>query len=163
MTEQLHAIDLPRPAPAPDAGPLDDHLYDLVEARVRRVMADNPIVATFFGIHAEDHRLGDASRDAMEGEIAADRAHLAAVEALDPAGLSPAARFERDLELHNLRLGLFETGEIRRWERRSSAAGDLGDAVLRVGGGEIDAIVRVVPHGQQVLGHRSKPPNQRVV
>lgn len=130
MTEQLHAIDLPRPAPAPDAGPLDDHLYDLVEARVRRVMADNPIVATFFGIHAEDHRLGDASRDAMEGEIAADRAHLAAVEALDPAGLSPAARFERDLELHNLRLGLFEAGEIRRWERRSSAAGDLGDAVF---------------------------------
>ena len=131
MTQQQSpGVDLPRPAPAPDAGPLDDRLYDLVEARVRRVMTDNPIVATYFGIHAEDHRLGDASREAMLGEIAAERAHLAAVEALDPSGLSPSARFERDLELHNLRLGLFEADDVRRWERRSNAAGEIGDAVF---------------------------------
>ena len=37
-----------------------------------------------------------------------ERAHLAAVEALDPPGCPPAARFERDLELHNLRLRLFD-------------------------------------------------------
>ena len=32
-----------------------------------------------------------------------ERAHLSAVEAIDPAGLSETARFERDLEIHNLR------------------------------------------------------------
>ena len=66
----------------------------------------------------------------MNEEIHAERAHLAAVEALDPAGLSVEAQFERDLELHNVRQNVFEADEIRRWERRSSAAGDLGDAVF---------------------------------
>jgi uncharacterized protein (DUF885 family) len=130
MIQQSIGVDLPRPAPAPDAGPLDERLYDLVEARVRRLMIDNPVLATNFGIHSEDHRMGDAGRDAVLAEIAADRAHLAEVEALDPAGLSAAARFERDLELHNLRLGLFEADEVRQWERRSIAAAELGDAVF---------------------------------
>ncbi len=130
MIKQLPDVDLPRPAPVADAGPLDDMLYDLVETRVRRLLVDNPIVATFLGIHTEDHRLGDPSRDAVLGEIAADQSHLGAIEALDPAGLSPSARFERDLELHNLRLGLFDSDEVRRWERRSTAAGELGDAVF---------------------------------
>ncbi|HYO43805.1 MAG TPA: DUF885 family protein, partial [Candidatus Limnocylindrales bacterium] len=130
MTNQLGGLDLPRPAAAPDEGPLDARLYDLVETRVRRLLTDNPIAATYFGIHTEDHRLGDAGRDAVEHEIAADKVHLAAVEALDPVGLSSQARFERDLELHNVRLGLFESDEIRRWERRGQAAGDIGDAVF---------------------------------
>ena len=130
MTQHLSGIDLPRPAPATDAGPLDDRLYDLVEARTRRLLADNPSLATSLGIHTEDDRLGDASRDAVLADIAADRAHLAAVEALDPAGLSGQARFERDLELHGVRLRLFETDEVRRWERASTAVGDLGDAIF---------------------------------
>jgi uncharacterized protein (DUF885 family) len=130
MTTLLPGLDLPRPGAAPDAGPLDDRLYDLVESRVRRLLTDNPITATYFGIHSEDHRLGDAGREAVEHEIAQEKAHLAAVEALDPAGLSATALFERDLELHNLRLALFDADEVRRWERRSQAAGDIGDAVF---------------------------------
>ncbi len=130
MTNHLEGVTLPRPASGPDAGPLDCAFYDLVEARFRRLLADNPVVATLLGIHTEDHRLGDASRDAMLAEIAAERAHLAAIEAIDEAGLSPAVRFERDLECHNLRLGLFEAEEVRRWERRSTAAADIGDAVF---------------------------------
>ncbi|MEO5965497.1 MAG: DUF885 domain-containing protein [Candidatus Limnocylindrales bacterium] len=130
MTEQLEGIDLPRPAPTPDAGPLDERLYDLVERRVRRVFTNNPPLATMFGIHTEDHRLSDASRDAVLQEIADDRAHLAAVEALDDAGLSAGARFERDLEVHNLRRNLFDTDVVRRWERAGTAAGELGDSVF---------------------------------
>jgi uncharacterized protein (DUF885 family) len=130
VTDTLDAVALPRPAAAPDEGPLDSRLYDLVERRVRRLLAANPTKATYLGIHSEDHRLGDASRDTVLAEIAADKAHLAAVEALDPAGLSATARFERDLEIHNLRLALFEADEVRGWERGSTGAGDLGDAVF---------------------------------
>ena len=130
MSERVPDVELPRPAPDADRGPLDDRLYDLVEARVRRLLVDNPTLATYLGIHTEDHRLGDAGRDAVLAEIAADRTHLAAVEALDDAGLSPSARFERDLEVHNVRLSLFDADEVRRWERRSTAAGELGDAVF---------------------------------
>ncbi len=130
MIQPVTRLDLPRPAPAADAGPLDGRFYDLVEARARRLFADNPILATAFGVHEHDHLLGDPSRDAVLGEIAAEREHLAAVEALDPGALSVEARFERDLELHNVRLGLFESDVARRWERRATAAGDLGDAVF---------------------------------
>lgn len=130
MTNLQPGLILPRPAATPDAGPLDGRFYDLAEARARRLFHANPVLASYFGVHAEDHRLGDPSRDAIEGEVAAERAHLAAVEALDPAGLSAAVRFERDLELHNLHLELFDLDEVRQWERRPSAAGDLGDAIF---------------------------------
>jgi len=130
MTEHLRGVDLPRPAPAPAPGPLDEAFYDLVEQRTRRLLHESPARATHLGIHTEDHRLGDPSRDAVLGEIAADRAHLAAAEALDANQLSTGVRFERDLELHNVRLHLFEADTVRRWERRSTAAGELGDAVF---------------------------------
>jgi uncharacterized protein (DUF885 family) len=130
MTDTLDDIALPRPPAAAQPGADDDRLYDLVEARVRRVLRENPAVATFFGIHTEDHRLGDGSRDALITELDADKRHLAQVEAIDPARLSEDARFERDVELHNLRLSTFETEEIRTWERRSTALDTVGDAIF---------------------------------
>ena len=132
MTDRLEDIVLSRPEPAADAGPLDARLYDLVEARFRRVVRDNPIVGTYLGIHTEDDRLGDGSRDAVLAELAAEKAHLADVEGLDPAGLSEAARFERDLEIHNLRRAIFDSEVVRIWERRSLALDTVGDALFLI-------------------------------
>ena len=126
----LDEISLTRPAPAPAPGPLDGQFYDLVEARFRRIVRDHPDLATFVGIHTEDHRLADGSRDAVLGEIAADRAHLASVERLDPAGLSAEARFECDLEIHNLRRDVFDADVQRIWERRSTALDGVGDSLF---------------------------------
>jgi uncharacterized protein (DUF885 family) len=130
VTRSIEDVPLTRPEPATQPGPLDDRLYDLVETRFRRVIRDNPLIGTYVGIHTEDHRLGDASRDALLGELAEERAHVAAVEALDPAGLSAAARFERDLELHNVRRAIFDTEVVRIWERRSTALDVIGDALF---------------------------------
>ncbi|HEV8696491.1 MAG TPA: DUF885 domain-containing protein [Candidatus Limnocylindrales bacterium] len=121
---------LPRPDRAPDVGPLDDRFFDLVESRFRRLLRDNPIAATYFGIHDYDDLLGDGGRETLLAELAADREHLGAIEALDPAGLSDAVRFERDLEIHNLRRGIFETDELRVWERRSLALDTIGDGLF---------------------------------
>jgi hypothetical protein len=132
VTRTLQDIVLTRPAPAVDAGPLDERFYDLVEARFRRIVADNPLVGTYLGIHTEDHRLGDATRDAVLAELAAEKTHLAAVEALDDAGLSPDARLERDLEVHNVRHGIFDTEVVRTWERRSTALDVIGDGLFLV-------------------------------
>jgi uncharacterized protein (DUF885 family) len=132
MTDRLDDVPLTRPERAPDAGPLDDSLYDLVEARFRRLIRDNPIVGTFLGIHTEDARLGDGSRDAVLAELAEEKAHLEAVEAIDPAGLSRTARFERDLEIHNLRRAIFDTDVVRIWERRSTALDAVGDALFLI-------------------------------
>ena len=131
MTESsLDRVSLSRPNPAIDRGPLDDGFYDLVEARFRRIVSDHPDVATFLGIHTEDHRLGNAERDAVLGEIAAERAHLTAVEAIDPAGLSSMASLERDLEIHNVRLELFDQEVQRIWERRSTGLDGIGDPLF---------------------------------
>jgi uncharacterized protein (DUF885 family) len=127
---------LPRPGPAADRGPLDDVLYDLVETRFRRILLHDPVAATALGIHELDDRLGPATRDSVLGELAADRAHLAAVEAVDPDGLSGLARFERDLEIHNLRLEELFAGTLRRWERGSKALETLGDGLFLVFAGD---------------------------
>lgn len=125
-----HDFPLSRPAPASVPGPLDEHFYDLVEARFRRVLRDNPTTATGHGIHLWDDQLGDGSRDALLEEAAKDRRHLAQIEALDTAALSPEVRFERELELHHLRESLFHAEVIRTWERRSFALDALGDALF---------------------------------
>jgi uncharacterized protein (DUF885 family) len=130
MSTALDQVTLTRPESTSTAGPLDGRLYDLVETRFRRLMRDNPILATYLGIHTEDERLGDGTRDALLAELDADKAHLAAVEAIDPAGLSAEARFERDLEIHNLQLAIFETDLVRSWERRSYAVDTAGDALF---------------------------------
>jgi uncharacterized protein (DUF885 family) len=122
--------NLPRPAPATGAGALDERFYDLVETRFRRLMRDNPVAATYFGIHTYDDQLGDGGRDTILAEIAADRDHLATIEALDDAGLSAAVRFERDLEVHNTRRSIFEADELRVWERRSLALDAIGDGLF---------------------------------
>jgi uncharacterized protein (DUF885 family) len=122
--------DLPRPEPAPHAGALDAQFYDLFEACFCRLMRDNPVAATYFGIHAYDDQLGDGGRETILGEIEADRAHLAMIEALDDAGLSAAVQFERDLELHNTRRSIFEADELRVWERRSLALDTIGDGLF---------------------------------
>jgi uncharacterized protein (DUF885 family) len=121
---------LTRPESAADKRPLDDKLYDLVEERFRRIVRDNPVVGTYLGIHTDDDRLGDGSREALLGELAADKAHLAAVDGLDPRGLSGEARLERELELHNVRRAIFDTDVVRTWERRSTALDSAGDALF---------------------------------
>jgi uncharacterized protein (DUF885 family) len=122
--------ELTRPAPAPEPGPLDDALYDLVEARFERLVRDNPVLATSLGLHEFDHRLGDGSRDAVLAELDADKAHLGMIESLDPAALSPEARIERELEIHNVRRAVFDTEEVRIWERRSLALDTIGDGLF---------------------------------
>jgi uncharacterized protein (DUF885 family) len=121
---------LPRPAIDPAIGPGDATFYDLVEARFRRLVSADPILATWLGLHDHDDELGDASRERVLAELAADRADLRAVEALDPARLSPGARFDRDLEIHNLRRGIYETDVVRIWERRSFGLDAVGDGLF---------------------------------
>jgi uncharacterized protein (DUF885 family) len=126
----MDAYPLPRPDRAPDQGPLDDAFYDLVEARLRRIVQANPVVATGLGIHDYDDTLGDGGRDALLAELAADRAHLTAIETLDPAALSVGVRFERELEMHNVRREILDADVIRIWERRSLALDTIGDGLF---------------------------------
>ena len=130
MTDPRCGAALPRPARAAQPGPLDDRFYDLVETRFVRLVRDNPVLGTVLGLHQDDDLYGDGSREAVMGELAAERAHLSAVEGLDPAGLSDEASFERDLEIHNLRRTIFDTDVLRLWEQRSFALDSIGDGLF---------------------------------
>ena len=132
MTDALDDVVLTRPQPSPVAGPLDQQLYDLVEAHFRTLIRQNPLLGTYLGIHTEDHRLGDGSRETVLADLETERQHLAALEGLDDAGLSGEARFERDLEIHNTRRQIFDTAEIRTWERRSTALDLIGDGIFLI-------------------------------
>jgi uncharacterized protein (DUF885 family) len=135
-------------------------------------MRDNPIAATYFGIHAYDDQLGDGGRETILAEVAADREHLAQIEALDEVGLSPAVRFERDLELHNLRRAIFEADELRIWERRSLALDTVGDGLFLLFvrdhaplAERLDAItgrLEGVPRHLEEARHRSDHPQVRL-
>ena len=131
MTDSLEDVVLTRPSAA-RPGPLDERLFDLVETRFRRLVRDNPVLGTYHGIHTEDTRLGDGSLDALLGELADEQAHLAAIEAIEPAGLSALGRLERDLEIHNVRRTIFDTEVVRTWERRSTALDTIGDALFLI-------------------------------
>ena len=132
MTDSRPSLypELTRPISAGPPGRLDEALYDLVEARFERLLRDNPILATAIGIHEHDDELGDAGVDALLAEVEADKAHLTMIETLDPDELSGEARFERDLEIHNVRQSTLEAEELRIWERRSIALDTLGDGLF---------------------------------
>jgi uncharacterized protein (DUF885 family) len=122
--------ELTRPVADAEPGPLDDALYDVVESRFERLLRDNPILGTALGLHEHDDKLGDGSVDALLAELEADKAHLSMIESLDPEALSPTARFERELELHNVRASIFDTDQVRIWERRSVALDTIGDGLF---------------------------------
>ena len=130
VTDTVETYRLPRPEPVAGRGPGDDAFYDLVETRFRRLVASNPVLGTYLGLHAHDGDLGDGGREAILADLAADRVHLATIEAIDPATLSAAVRFERDLELHNVRREIFDTDVLRIWERRSLALDLIGDGLF---------------------------------
>ena len=125
-------IVLPRPLSQPAEGPLDSAFWDLVEADFRRMIADHPIYATYLGIHDDDGRLDDATRDALEQDIADAKTFQRKVEAIDPVDLSESVRLERELALHNVRRELFNAEVHRVWERRSTAMDEVGDGLFGV-------------------------------
>jgi uncharacterized protein (DUF885 family) len=123
---------LPRPESAPAAGPLDDKFWELIEADFRDRVQKHPILATYVGLHDGDGRLDDASRDAVEQEIADAHRMEREIEAIDPAGLSESVRLERELALHNSRREIFDLEVHRVWERRSTALDQVGDALFSI-------------------------------
>jgi len=116
--------------PDPQPGPLDARLEALASAHLDGLFQRKPVTATFLGRHEQDDRLGDISREAAEAEVDIDRRYIADLEALDSAGLSGAAAFERDIALWQARKDLFTLAQLRAWERRPTAIDEIGDGLF---------------------------------
>ena len=111
---------------------LDARFWSLVQDRFDGIVQAFPVYATFLGIHTEDGRFGDGTREAVEDHLASEKRFLAQLEALDPAALSEAVRFERDLAIYGAKRSIWDTETHRVWERRSTAMDEVGDGVFAI-------------------------------
>jgi uncharacterized protein (DUF885 family) len=93
----LFALSFAAPASAAENPSLGKDLHALFDAEWERGLRENPTGATYIGDHRYDDRWPDLSPAAMQASHAADKAVLAALEKVDPQGLSPADQLNRDL------------------------------------------------------------------
>ncbi len=89
-----------------------------------------PETATHFGLHEHDGDLSPGGRDAVEDEIAFYRRTIDELSGIDPGELSAERALDRDLAIHQARLGRFWLDEYRSWEGSSGAAGHVGEALF---------------------------------
>ena len=96
----------------------------------RDQLAMRPESATFLVIHDHDSRLSSGGRDAIDEEVAFFRRTIDELTAFDPAELSPDRALDRDLAIHQARLGLYWQTEYRPWAGSSRGAEHVGEALF---------------------------------
>jgi uncharacterized protein (DUF885 family) len=101
-----------------------------VDRWFRDQLAMRPEYATFFGIHDHDADLSSGGRDAVDEEITFYRRTIDEMSAIDPTELSSERALDRDLAIHQARLGLFWLTEYRPWAGSSGGAEHIGEALF---------------------------------
>ncbi|BBE35310.1 DUF885 domain-containing protein [Sphingosinicella microcystinivorans] len=104
---------------APKAPPKADW-KTFSDAYIEATFKADPYFAVYQGRHEYDGILPDWSKAGINAEIARLKAALADAEAIDPAGLADADRFERDYLIAVTRGNLFWL-ETARWPYRNPA------------------------------------------
>ncbi|HEY8171308.1 MAG TPA: DUF885 domain-containing protein [Candidatus Limnocylindria bacterium] len=89
-----------------------------------------PETATFFGIHDHDGDLAPGGRDAIDEEVAFYGRTIDELSAIDPGELSADRALDRDLAIHQARLGRYWLTEYRPWAGSSEGAGHIGEALF---------------------------------
>ena len=90
----------------------------------------HPEVATFFGLHDHDGELGSGGREAVDEEIDFYRSTIDELSGIDPGQLTPERALDRDLAIHQARLGLYWQSEYRPWAGSSGGAEHIGGALF---------------------------------
>ncbi len=102
----------------------------IIDRWFRDQLAMRPATATFLGLHDHDSDLSAGGRDAIEEEVSFFQRTVDELSALDPSELSHDRALDRDLAIHQARLGLFWLTEYRPWTGSSEAAGHIGEALF---------------------------------
>ncbi len=96
----------------------------------RDQLAMRPETATYFGIHDRDGDLSRGGRDAIDEEIAFYRRTIDELSGFDPSELTPERALDRDLAIHQARLGHFWLTEHRAWAGGTEGADRIGEALF---------------------------------
>ena len=115
------------PSPSTEA---DRRFEALVKARFDSVVERSPVLGTFLGLNKYDSKLSDGSHDAALADIDDARRYVSDLESISADDLSPYFAFERELALYATRRQLFDDDVHRVWERRTSAADEIGDGIF---------------------------------
>ena len=112
------------------ASDVDARFDRTIDRWFRDQLTLRPEVATFFGIHDRDGELASGGRDAVDEEVAFYRRTIDELSAIDPAELSPDRALDRDLAIHQARLGIFWQTDYRPWAGSSGGAEHIGEALF---------------------------------
>jgi len=115
---------------APTTSEADARFDRTIDRWFRDQLAMRPEVATFFGLHDHDAELAAAGRDGVDEEIGFFRRTIDELGAIDASELSAERALDRDLALHQARLGHYWLSEYRPWAGASQAAGEIGEALF---------------------------------
>ena len=101
-----------------------------VDRWFRDQLAMHPEHATYFGIHDHDAELSSGGRDAVDEDVAFYRRTLDELGAFDTTDLSAERALDRDLAMHQAKLGLHWLTEYRSWAGSSGGAEHIGEALF---------------------------------
>ena len=109
---------------------VDTRFDRTIDRWFRDQLAISPEVATFLGLHDHDGDLSSGGRDAIDEEVSFYRRTIDELSAVDPGELSHERALDRDLAIHQARLGLHWLTEYRPWAGSSNAAEHIGEALF---------------------------------
>ncbi len=103
----------------------DQEVFDRLESDVvETVFLHNPIVATMYGRHERDERMGDNSPGAVAAQMHDYAALLGRLRALEPTALSAPRRIDCALLISTLETAIMRTERLREHERNPAHAAE---------------------------------------
>ena len=111
----LLAVALLGAGSVPSAGSADAQYTSLARAYFDRSFRDNPVGATFVGLHQYDAQLGDFSASAVKHQLALDQVYLQRLGAIDQSKLSPEVAIDAKMLQNSLADDLLLNGTLEQW------------------------------------------------
>src|SRR2546429_2010911 len=113
------------------AAPMSDaHVEALGKDVVDWYVRQNPIFATYIGIHDRDHLLPKGTYEAEIEECERVKEFLRTLEAIDRKTLSPSKRVDWGVLRNAFRLWIFQSEGIGIWTSKPAASDAVGDSLF---------------------------------
>jgi uncharacterized protein (DUF885 family) len=114
----------------PEPSDADARFDRTIDRWFRDQLAMRPETATFLGLHEHDGELSSGGRDAIDEEIAFFRRTIDELSSIDVGELTSERGLDRDLAIHQARLGDYWLSEYRPWAGSSEGASHIGEALF---------------------------------
>ena len=125
-----HASDAPRPAPSGPPKSPNAEVDDLVRENLDAELLEQPIVATWLGVHAWDDHVDNVRPEEQAHVALRLRVLLDRLRAIDDSKLDATRAFDRVLLMHRADHALYVLTELRPLERNPLVYCDLVQSAI---------------------------------